>query len=204
MTPDEEIAPQEAQPSEEPGMAQESEAGATPEASELYDPESPELRAEETPGSAQQSGAVTTPKASERPAPKPARKRVEPEEEPLIVQVPRDNMEGAASLPQRHTVKHRGRVRGTVVFVGDPASLRTKVAMSSNQGIQGIGVSLKSPERSYETVTDEEGNFIFPNVPAGTYTVQTQHKSLGELATNVVVPDAGIVAVNFKYKWWSK
>lgn len=39
----------------------------------------------------------------------------------------------------------------------------------------------------YFAVTDREGSFLIDGIPAGTYSVQLWHESLGEFSTNVVI-----------------
>ena len=59
--------------------------------------------------------------------------------------------------------------------------------------------SLQVFDHPYFAVTDEQGNFQLPSLPAGTYTITVWHETLGSLEQEIVVPSHGLVTINFAY-----
>ncbi|MFQ5751027.1 MAG: carboxypeptidase regulatory-like domain-containing protein [bacterium] len=56
-------------------------------------------------------------------------------------------------------------------------------------------IVLKNP---YFALTDQEGNYVISNVPAGRYRLSTWHKNLETVTRTVVVPEDGIAEMNFE------
>lgn len=54
-------------------------------------------------------------------------------------------------------------------------------------------------EHPYYAVTDENGNFIIKDVPAGKYELKVWHETLDELTGQVKVSNAGAASVNFEF-----
>jgi plastocyanin len=55
-------------------------------------------------------------------------------------------------------------------------------------------------EHPYHAVTDANGNFTMPDIPPGTYTVQSWQEQLGEQTAKVTVAAGENVTVDFKYR----
>ena len=66
-----------------------------------------------------------------------------------------------------------GKITGTVVFTGDRSV------------IHGASVQISELKRTVNS--DDEGNFIFTNVPPGTYTLHAHLEGFGEESQSVVV-----------------
>lgn len=55
-------------------------------------------------------------------------------------------------------------------------------------------------ETPYFGVTDTEGKYSIPDVPAGSYTLKTWHEKLKEGSQSVTVSDEGVVQVDFSLR----
>jgi hypothetical protein len=49
----------------------------------------------------------------------------------------------------------------------------------------------------YYAVTDENGVYQIPNIPAGSYTVTAWHEVLASVSRQVTIPDGGNAELNF-------
>jgi len=54
-------------------------------------------------------------------------------------------------------------------------------------------------DHPYFAVTDENGNFTIPNVPAGQYTLYAWHEDAGVRRHDITVPDSGQLNVKFEF-----
>ncbi len=54
-------------------------------------------------------------------------------------------------------------------------------------------------DHPFFTVSDENGNFTLPKLPAGTYKLVAEHESLGKQEAEVTVADGGTETVTFSY-----
>ena len=89
------------------------------------------------------------------------------------------------SDPQPPVVLIRGETKSLdFVLQEQPADLGGKVEYDGN-GLKGVTVKLTSPLFSAETVTDEDGNYTFSQVPSGTYTVTFSKDSFLSRTMNV-------------------
>jgi plastocyanin len=73
-------------------------------------------------------------------------------------------------------------------------------------GLVNVKCDIHSWMHAYIVVTDvpfavsgEDGGFVIPNVPPGTYTVTAWHEKLGEKTAQVTVPAAGPATVEFSF-----
>ena len=55
-------------------------------------------------------------------------------------------------------------------------------------------------DHKFFTVSDENGKFTLPKLPAGTYTLMAQHESLGKQEATVTVAEGGAQTVDFTFK----
>ncbi len=89
------------------------------------------------------------------------------------------------SDPQPPVVLVRGETKSLdFVLQEQPADLGGKVEYDGN-GLKGVTVKLSSPLFSAETVTDEDGNYTFSQVPSGTYTMTFSKDSFLSRTVNV-------------------
>ncbi len=89
------------------------------------------------------------------------------------------------SDPQPPVVLIRGETKSLdFVLQEQPADLGGKVEYDGN-GLKGVTVKLSSPLFSAETVTDEDGNYTFSQVPSGTYTITFSKDSFLSRTVNV-------------------
>ncbi|MBV8197269.1 MAG: TonB-dependent receptor [Candidatus Eremiobacteraeota bacterium] len=75
-----------------------------------------------------------------------------------------------------------GLVRGTVTIDGKPAP--------------GVSVTLQGEGSLFKTVTSEKGEFVFPQVPFGTYRASAAAKGIPALEAIVNVRSGGVATVN--------
>lgn len=62
-----------------------------------------------------------------------------------------------------------------------------------------MGAWLFVLDHPYFAVTDAEGKFTIPNVPAGKYTVTAWHEKLGETSKEIEVGDADVAGLSFEF-----
>ena len=79
-------------------------------------------------------------------------------------------------------------------LIGDTVFLdrNNNGAFDVGEGMEGVTVTLTGPGGSQQVVTtDENGNYVFGNLPAGAYTVTVSAGTLPTGMTNTVDPDGG-------------
>jgi hypothetical protein len=62
--------------------------------------------------------------------------------------------------------------------------------------MQGHGLAVNNP---YYAVTDLEGTFSIPDLPAGTYRIKAWHPTLGEQERTVTIAEKGTTAAEFTF-----